>query len=79
MSEIKFTDIPTSECDNVMPYVMTQGECRKNLAGTRCIVNYQGVMPTILVDLGCIEYNETEAEAYYNLNPSDWYYDYGSY
>ena len=79
MIEIKFTDIPESEHDNVMPFVMPQGECRKNLAGDRCIVSYQGVMPTILVDLGCIEYNEAQAEAYYNLNPSSWYYDDGSY
>jgi hypothetical protein len=76
---ISYTDISDSELSNVRAYIIDKDEVRYNIAGDRCLVKFEGATPQILTDLGCTIRNKTEALAYYNLNPSSWYFDDGNY
>jgi len=73
-----YTDILHTDLESVRSAISEKNGVRCNLAGTRCIVKWEGATPQAILDLsdvGTIK-TQTEAIAYYNDPINGWAEEY---
>jgi len=67
-----YTDIPVADLETYRPYIKQKGGVTYNLAGTRCIIKWEGADPVCLDEVNCVCRTEQEAREYYRNPINGW-------
>ena len=67
-----YTDISSSELEDLRSVISEKQAVRCNLADTRCVVSWTGATPQAIIDLGCTVRSESEAISYYTNSTNGW-------
>ena len=67
-----YADILLTDLAEVRPEVRQKNGVRENLAGTRCIIKWDGDAHSCIDDLNCIHRTHAEALAYYGDPANGW-------